>query len=181
LALDLEPGPHTVVISDGRTTVSRTVTVAAGSSSTVMAALGAAGVAAGWLSIASPVELQILEGGTLIGTTSAARVMLPAGRHDLVLSSTALGFQTPLSTEVRAGRTSTATVTIPNGSLSLNALPWANVWVDGRAVGTTPVANLEVPLGTHDIIWRHPQLGERRQTTVVTAKTPVRLVMDLNK
>jgi len=181
LALDLDPGPHAVVISDGQGTVSRTVTVTAGSSSTVMAAMGAAGVAAGWLSVTSPLELQILENGTLIGTTSAARVMLPAGRHDLVLSSSAVGFQTSISTDIRPGRTATATVTVPNGSLSLNALPWANVWVDGRAVGTTPVANLEVPLGSHDVIWRHPQLGERRQTTVVTAKAPVRLVMDLNK
>jgi len=37
-------------------------------------------------------------------------------------------------------------------------------------------------LGTHEVIWRHPQLGERRQTVVVTAsKTPLRLTIDLNK
>jgi hypothetical protein len=91
-----------------------------------MAAMGSAGAAAGWLAVTSPLELQILEGGTLIGTTSAARVMLPAGRHDLVLAASALGFQTSISTEIRAGRTSSATVTIPNGSLS-QKLPWAGV------------------------------------------------------
>ena len=73
----------------------------------------------------------------------------------------------------------TASVTIPNGSLSLNALPWANVTLDGKALtGTTPFANLDVPLGPHEIVWNHPQLGERRETVIVTAKAPVRRVLD---
>jgi len=81
---------------------------------------------------------------------------------------------------VEAGKTATSTVTIPNGSLSLNALPWASVTIDGQALpGTTPFANLQVPLGPHEIVWTHPQLGERRQTVVVNAKAPVRLVVDL--
>ena len=46
---------------------------------------------------------------------------------------------------------------------------------------STPFANLEVTLGTHEIVWRHPQLGERKQTVVVTAKAPLRIVMDFNK
>ncbi len=72
-------------------------------------------------------------------------------------------------------------VPVPNGTVSLNALPWANVWVDGREIGTTPIANIDLPIGSHDILWRHPQLGERRQTVTVTAKTPLRLVMDFKK
>jgi hypothetical protein len=81
---------------------------------------------------------------------------------------------------VEPGKTATSTVAIPDGSLSLNALPWANVTLDGQALpGTTPFANLQVPLGSHEIVWTHPQLGERRQTVLVGAKAPVRLVMDL--
>ena len=51
------------------------------------------------------------------------------------------------------------TVSVPNGSLSINALPWADVWIDGRSVGTTPLGNLSVPVGIHEIVWRHPELG----------------------
>jgi len=181
LTLPIEPGQHTVVLSQGTTATSRTVTVLSGGTATVMASLAPAGTAAGWLSVTVPLELQVSEAGSLLGSTSAARLMLPAGRHDLELTSAAFGFRTTLSIDIQAGRTVTATVTVPNGSLSINASPWANVWLDGRALGTTPLANLEVPLGTHEIMWRHPQLGERRQTVVVIAKSPVRVGMDLSK
>jgi len=63
----------------------------------------------------------------------------------------------------------------------VNALPWATVLLDGKEIGTTPVANLDVPLGTHELVFRHPQFGERKQTVVVTAKAPVRVVQDLRK
>jgi hypothetical protein len=181
LSTSVSPGPHTVVLSEGLTTVSRTITVAAGSTATVMATLTPAGAVAGWLAITVPLELQVLEGGNLIGSTSAAKLMLPAGHHDLELTNAAVGFRTTVPVDIQPGKTVTTTVTVPNGSVSINALPWANVWLDGRALGTTPIANLDVPLGTHEVIWRHPQFGERRQTVVVTAKSPVRLVMDLSK
>jgi serine/threonine-protein kinase len=175
------PGEHAVVIAGGGTTTRRTVSVNAGATSTLMASLGPAGATGGFLSVDTPLDLQVFEGSALLGTTKAARIMLPAGRHQLQLTNTALGFQQPLTVDIQAGKTLTTKVTIPNGTLSVNALPWANVWVDGQSLGTTPFANVSVPVGTHEVIWRHPQLGERRQSVVVTAKAPVRLVMDLTK
>jgi hypothetical protein len=38
---------------------------------------------------------------------------------------------------------------IQHALLNVNARPWANVWLDGRAVGETPLANLRVPVGEH--------------------------------
>jgi hypothetical protein len=49
------------------------------------------------------------------------------------------------------------------------------VSIDGRDVGETPLANLSVPLGEHQIIFRHPQLGEHRETVVVKAGAPARV------
>jgi serine/threonine-protein kinase len=57
----------------------------------------------------------------------------------------------------------------PNGSVSLNARPWAQVWIDGAPVGETPLVNMAVPLGEHEVVFRHPQLGERRQKAIVRA------------
>jgi hypothetical protein len=181
LSVAVEPGAHEVSVSSGSASMTRTVTVGAGTTAAVMASLTTPGSGAGWVTIASPVELQILEGGLIIGTSSAARLMLPAGRHELVVANAALGFQAPLRVDVQAGRSGIATVSLPNGSVSINALPWATVSLDGRDLGTTPIANVDVPLGTHEIVLRHPQLGERRQNVVVTTKGPVRLVVDLNK
>ena len=39
--------------------------------------------------------------------------------------------------------------------------------IDGTAHGETPLANLTLPIGTHEIVFTHPQLGERKQTVVV--------------
>ena len=181
LTLPLPPGQHTVLVSDGTTNVSRTVNVVTGGTSTVLAALAPAGTLAGWLTITTPFELQVLEGGNLLGTTSTPKLMLTAGHHDLVLRNTTVGFESKLPVEIQTGKTLTAPVTVPNGSLSVNALPWATVLLDGKEIGTTPIANLDVALGTHELTFRHPQLGERKQSIVVTAKTPVRVVQDLRK
>ena len=61
------------------------------------------------------------------------------------------------------------------------AVPWAEVWIDGQRVGETPIGNLAVPLGSHEIIFRHPDLGEQRHTALVTLKEPTRLSVDLRK
>ena len=181
VTVPVDPGTHEVILANGSTSVSRTVTVGAGTTAMVMAALPTPVAGAGWVTISSPVELQILEGGSVIGTTGMARLMLPAGKHDLMLANAALGFQSPLHVDVSSGKTATSTVTLPNGSVSINALPWAAVSLDGKDLGSTPLANLDVPLGSHEVVLRHPQLGERRQTILVTAKGPVRLVIDLSK
>jgi hypothetical protein len=66
-------------------------------------------------------------------------------------------------------------------SLSINAKPWADVWIDGKPAGTTPLANLQVSVGTHEILWRHPVLGERRQTITVTDQAPARAAIDFDQ
>ena len=178
---DIQPGEHLVAISNGSETINRKVSVAAGNTATVFAALRGAEAAAGWVTFRTPIELQIFEAAKLVGTTAVDRVMLPAGRHDLELVNSELEFRKSITVQVGAGTTSTPAVELPNGSLSLNALPWAEVTIDGRPLGTTPLGNVTMPIGTYEIVWRHPQLGERRRTVKVPATTPVRVGVDLNK
>jgi hypothetical protein len=65
--------------------------------------------------------------------------------------------------------------------LALNALPWAEVWVDGERAGETPLGNLRLPIGRHSILFRHPELGEQHHTVTVTLKDVARLSVDLRK
>jgi len=182
LTLDaVDPGEHSVSLSRNGVNIVRTVKVAPGTTGSVMASLGAAataGAVGGWIALTAPFEVQVFEDGRLIGTTSSERLMVPAGRHQLELVNTAFQFRSPLSVDVQAGKVATAAVALPDGLLSVNALPWAEVWVDGRSTGTTPLANLAVPIGSHEIVLRHPQLGERRRTVTITVQTPVRLGVD---
>jgi hypothetical protein len=178
---DVVPGQHRVVISNNAATVSRTVSVNAGVTATVVASLVQAPASAGWLAVDSPIELQVWEDGQIVGTTIAGLLMLPAGPHHFEFVSPPLDFRTESSVTIPAGQTIKTTVTLPNGSLYINAVPWAEVWLDGRGLGTTPIGNESVTIGTHEIVWKHPQLGERRQSVTVTAKAPVRIAMDLRK
>ena len=104
---------------------------------------------------------------------------LPAGRHELNLVNSELGVRTSVVAQVSPGRATAVKVQLPTGVLSMNALPWAEVWLDGEKIGETPIGNLQVRVGTHDVVFRNPDLGERHVTTVVTAKEPTRLSVDL--
>jgi hypothetical protein len=169
-------GDHSIVLTRGSSTVYRSVKVAGGATVSVVAAMPVTpGAVGGFVAFTAPLELQVLEGGRLLGTTRAERLMVPTGRHSFELVNAAAQFRTIVSVDVQAGQTSSHTVAAPNGSLSVNALPWAEVFIDGRSVGTTPLANLQIVIGSHELVWRHPELGERRRTIVVTAQEPVRV------
>jgi hypothetical protein len=174
-------GDHDIAISSAGGVVTRSVTVTAGATASVFASVTPASAAAGWVAFTAPVDLEIYERERLIGTTKTERLMLPAGRHELTLVNGPLEFRNTLVVDVAPGRTSTRPVAMPNGSLSVNALPWANVWIDGQPVGITPLANLPVPIGSHEVLWRHPGLGEQRRTVAVTAVSPVRIGVDFSQ
>jgi hypothetical protein len=177
---NLSPGAHRVVVSNGTNSLQRTVQMEEGGTATVAVSL-APSQAAGWISFSAPFEMHVFDRGELVGTTVAQRLMLPAGRRDVELVSQAYGFRHVANVDVPAGKTTTLHVPVPNGSLSINALPWAEVWVDGRSAGTTPLANLTVAIGPHEVVWRHPRHGERRQTVPVTAQAPARIGVDFTK
>ena len=172
---DMPPGLHEVSIVAGSTTINRSVRVAASSTATVLASVVPARSGAGWVAIEMPFEAEIVENGRILGTTSSERLALPAGWHELELRNATLGFQASLSVQVVPGQVSRPTFTTPTGMLSVNAIPWANVTIDGRAAGITPLGNISLPIGSHEVVLTHPQLGQQRQTVQVTGREPVRV------
>jgi hypothetical protein len=163
------------------TPVKQRVVITAGVASSVLAPVSTAapGPVSGWLTVKSPVAVEIRENGRLIGTTDSDRIMLTAGRHDLEFVNETLGYNATRTVTVPPGKTAPITIEMPQGVVNLNAAPWAEVWIDGRRVGETPIGNLSVPIGSHEIVFRHPQLGEKRQAVSVTLKAPVRLSVDM--
>ena len=127
----------------------------------------------------TPVPMQVFEGTRLVGTTEIERIMLPVGTHRLEIASEALGYRSRQEVTIRAGETSTLRLEMPTGMLSVNAQPWAEVWIDGDRVGETPIGNLTRTIGPHEVVFRHPELGEKKTTAVVTLKEPARVGIDL--
>jgi hypothetical protein len=174
-------GEHRVTLIHDGVTTNRTVRVVPGAMASVVASTRASQTEAGWVTISAPFEMKIFEAGELIGTTASDRIMLPAGTHTFSLRSEELEFSTSLPVRVTPGRTVTAAVQVPTGLLSVNALPWAEVLIDGQSAGTTPLGNLVVPIGSREVVWRHPQFGERRRLVVVKERTPVRIGVDFSQ
>lgn len=178
---DLKAGEHAVVVQGTGEPVGRTVTVQEGAvASLVISMNSASAFASGWLAI-SGVPVQIMENGTLLGSTEMPRILVPAGSHVLELTNAALGYSVTRTVQVVAGQTLSIALKPPQGTLSINALPWAEVWVDGKPAGETPIGNLSLTIGDHEIIFRNPELGEQRKTVTVGALAPVRVGVDLRK
>ena len=177
---ELTAGDHAVVVRGVRGTVRRTVAVKAGETfSLLVAPVAPSAPAPGWLSVHSPSRLEIREGGKLLGTTETEQIMLPSGHHEIELSNDAVGYRSRREIEVAPGQVTSVPVELPFGALSINAQPWAEVWINGERVGETPIANLARRIGSYDVVFRHPELGERRETVNVTLRQPVRLGVDM--
>jgi hypothetical protein len=182
IVADLTPEDHKVAVTSDAGSAERMVAVTAGGTASVMFSLPkVAGPVGGWLSISAPFDVEVAENEDVIGAGGTTRIMLASGRHHITLANRSLGYQEARSIEVTAGKTMSIRVDAPKASLSVNARPWAEIVLDGTSVGQTPIANLSVTVGTHEIVFKHPTLAERKQTVVVTAKGPNRIAADLTK
>jgi hypothetical protein len=132
------------------------------------------------MTIVSPLELQVFEGGTRIGA-SGAPIAVMEGVHTVDLVNDAIGYRSRETITVKGGELASRTVATPNGKLSINAVPWAEVLIDGTSAGQTPLANLSIPVGEHQITFRHPQFGEQRQTALVKADGITRLSANMQR
>ena len=105
----------------------------------------------------------MLEGEQVLGSSAQGPVILAAGRHEFDLVNAALGFRSRRVVDIKAGEIVSLAVTPPNGDISINALPWAEVWLDGTALGETPLGKFPVPDGRARDSVPPPELGERRE------------------
>jgi hypothetical protein len=179
----LAAGEHAVVVESDAATVKQSVTVEAGSTASLVVPMGAAesGPLSGWLAVSAPVEIQILESGRLVGNSQSEKLMVSAGKHEFDLTNDALGFRATKSVQVAPGKTASIKVDLPKGAISVNAQPWAEVWIDGEKMGETPLGNLSLTIGPHEILFRHPEFGEQKYAATVSLKAPTRVSVDMKK
>jgi hypothetical protein len=180
----LATGDHEVILQGANGTSRHTVKVLAGTTASLVAPAtpppaASDGPVSGWISVQAPFLIEIREGGNLIGTTETDRLMLAAGRHVLEFVNETVGYRQSRTVQVVPGKVSTMTIELPQGTVNLNASPWAEVWLDGRRIGETPIGNLAVPIGPHEIVFKHPELGEKKHAISVTTAAPVRLSVSM--
>ena len=77
----------------------------------------------------------------------------------------------------RAGASAVAN---PPGALRVTAHPWAEIWVDGQNLETTPLARaLPLPAGAHEVVLKNPYFADERRPLVITGgvTSPLDVVM----
>ncbi len=115
--------------------------------------------------------------------TSAPRVVVPRARPPralapaLVAAAIALvalaAFWIGRSMRRETNRVATA---LEVGEVRVLASPWAEVWLDGKHVETTPFARpLITRAGNHRVVLRHPDAPDEVRDVVVSAAQPVAL------
>jgi hypothetical protein len=105
---------------------------------------------------------EVAVDGVEKGQTPLPEMRLAAGNHELVLSNS--NFVGVIRDRIRviAGQSVQRRYSFKeSGTLRLLVRPWADVYVDGRHVGQTPMGALRLPPGSHTIVMRHPELGEK--------------------
>jgi hypothetical protein len=127
------------------------------------------------------VLMQIFENGRLLGSTESDRIMVSAGKHDIEISSEPLGFRVVRNLQVVPGKVVPIRIDLPKQKIAINAMPWAEVWIDGERIGETPIGDYTVLAGPHELTFRHPELGEKKHALTVTVNVPARVSVDMRK
>jgi hypothetical protein len=171
----LKPGKYKLVLESDEGTIRRDISVRAGER--VMAQET---FMPGWLAVHSRIPLDVLMNGKRIGATGDGQLLLPPGRHKVTLASAQYNYRDTISVEIDAGRVRDHNVKLPLGRVTVNAPAGSEIWIEGERVGEAPMQAVPVPIGTREVVVRHPSFGERREYVEVMAERAVQVQPNTN-
>jgi len=113
----------------------------------------------GFITVTTEPPADIFLGGKKLGRGSIERLKVTAGKHKLKVVARQ-GSQKTLTVKIKRGGHVEKNVTFGQGKLRVVVLPWANVWVDGKKLGQTPMPFIELMEGFHRVRLVNDQLGK---------------------
>ncbi|MEW5855596.1 MAG: PEGA domain-containing protein, partial [Myxococcota bacterium] len=123
----------------------------------------------GAMLLTANVRGEVYVDGRHHGRLPARIKRLPPGEHRVRVVASALegGNRTrELSVPVTAGQVTERRVVFNKGRLNLRVAPWANVKINGRNYGPTPLAPVSLLEGKHDVVLENAELKARKQLSV---------------
>jgi serine/threonine-protein kinase len=120
--------------------------------------------ASGRLSVTTPVMVKVFDGKQELGGSPLA-VDLAPGLHTLRLSNKGLGIDQTLLVTIEPGQTSTVNE-LAKGLLVVKVEPPADVKLDGKQLGQTPIPARQVYEGVHSLELSNTNLNETRRLEV---------------
>ncbi|HLA62842.1 MAG TPA: PEGA domain-containing protein, partial [Rhodothermales bacterium] len=114
------------------------------------------------------------------GPDSVARPLVPPGTEAVAPLPTPPDRVEPLRADPPATAADVPVAPPAAGALSVAVQPWAEVVVDGRSIGTTPLNGpISLPAGTHRVVLRNGAFPEYAETVTVAPGETARLAVSL--
>lgn len=115
------------------------------------------------------------------GMTPIKGLLVPSGYHDLRFKNEEYLIDEIQHVYIIPGVPFERNLTLGHfASLNLNAIPWADVYIDGKFVGQTPIANLKVVVGAHEIVFKNSKFPIRRRNISVEEGTTTDITVDMH-
>jgi hypothetical protein len=114
---------------------------------------------------------EVVVDGKTQGQTPLGNIQLAAGEHTVTLSNHDFAGVITDRVTISPNRTVTQKYSFNDfGYLQIVVRPWADIFIDGRPVGQTPISKLKVPAGRHTVLLRHPEMAEKTMTVVIASR-----------
>ena len=168
---DLTVGKHEVTLKAEVGSVRKTITIDANEKAEIDES-----IYSGFAAVYIPFEVTISESGKQLRPDDRNQIMLPAGTHDLRLTSRALSYDVVKQVEVKPGETTTLRLT-PTSPITVTGTETMEVWLDGMRAGQTPVSGLQVAVGVHEVLVKKSS-GAERKYSITVGGNPVTLNAD---
>jgi len=105
---------------------------------------------------------------------------LTPGHHRVLVSAPTLAFPRALEVDLRPRESATRVVPRGHGHLRVLVTPFAEVTVDGKLYGVTPLPPIELPEGAHNIALKNGDLGvTAKRRLIVSPNNETLLKLDL--
>jgi hypothetical protein len=131
----------------------------------------------GRVQIEATPALTVSTKGHVLGRTPGP-FDLPAGKHVLRLFDTGAGIEKILTVSVKPGELTRSTVALGKGKLDLRVSPWAQVKLDGKSIGNTPIPVQDLYEGAHQLELSNPELGKTKKLEVRVSTGETRVVRE---
>ncbi len=69
-------------------------------------------------------------------------------------------------------------IQIPKGKINITAIPWANVYIDGKNIGSTPILEFELSVGQHNIVFEHEVYGKIEKNVKIQKDNNPPIIID---
>ncbi|MFC1611202.1 protein kinase [Myxococcota bacterium] len=154
------------------------ITPAAGDQMEVTIPLNKAVGKTGLLDLDSEPRTEVTIAGRRAGSTPVRRHKLPAGTVVIQLRNRKLGLSKTLRLEIASGEILRRRVVFKKGQLVFDVRPWADVYLRGKKLGTTPMPPISLYEGTYAIRLVNEELGVERVVQVSVKSGKLRKVAE---